>query len=80
MPPNACLPRLLDSGMKFTHYLAPNSLDLLNLRAKVQAGDCCHCQRQGAIVAHGYLRGYAESGNEKVTRGIRFFAQIAIQI
>jgi len=41
--------------MKFTHYLAPNSLDLLNLRAKMQAGDCRHCQCRGAIVAHGYL-------------------------
>jgi len=66
--------------MKFTHYLPPNSLDLLNLRAKIQAGDCLHCQCQGAIVAHGYLRGYAESGNDKVTRGLRFFVQTAIRM
>ena len=73
MASNAWLPRLLDSRMKFTTYLAPNSLDLLNLRSKIKNHDCPHCHCRAAVLSHGYLRGYALSGDDKVTRGIAFF-------
>ena len=65
--------------MKFTRYLAPGSLELLNLRVTIRAARCRHCQYGESVVAHGYLQGLAESGHEIVTRGLRFFAQTATQ-
>ena len=65
--------------MKFTRYLAPGSLELLNLRFTIRAARCRHCQRGESFVSHGYLRGLAESGHEIVTRGLHFFAQTATQ-
>jgi hypothetical protein len=62
--------------MKFSRYLAPHSLELLNLRVNIRAAACRHCQCSESVVAHGYLRGHAESGNQTVTRGLRFFVQI----
>jgi hypothetical protein len=66
--------------MKFISYLSPNSLGLLNFRTKIRSQVCRHCDCHQFVVAHGYLRGLAESGNEIVTRGLRFFAQIVTQI
>jgi hypothetical protein len=34
---------------------------------------CPHCRRSGALIGHGFLRGYAECGSEQVLRGRRFF-------
>lgn len=34
---------------------------------------CPHCRRTGALIGHGFLRGYAERGSEIVVRGRRFF-------
>lgn len=34
---------------------------------------CPHCRRIGALIGHGFLRGYAERGSEQVVRGRRFF-------
>lgn len=34
---------------------------------------CPHCQRIGALIGHGLLRGYAERSSEVVARGRRFF-------
>jgi len=34
---------------------------------------CPHCRRCGALIGHGFLRGYAECGSERVVRGRRFF-------
>lgn len=65
--------------MKFTRCLAPNSLELLNLRVTIRAAACLHCRSGESVVAHGYLRGLAESGHELVTRGLRFFAPTGIQ-
>lgn len=65
--------------MKFCPYLAPDSLDLLNLRVIIRAASCRHCQCSESVVAHGYRRGLAESGNDIVTRGLRFFARTAIR-
>ena len=63
--------------MKFTPYLAPGSLELLNLRFTIRAARCRHCQHGESVVAHVYLRRLAESGPEIVARGLRFFAQTA---
>jgi hypothetical protein len=65
--------------MKFSPHLAPDSADLLNLRVIVRSANCRHCQCRESVVAHGYLRGFAESGNDIVTRGLRFFVQTAIR-
>lgn len=32
---------------------------------------CVHCGRYGNLIGHGFLRGYAEHGNERVVRGRR---------
>ena len=34
---------------------------------------CPHCRRSGALIGHGFLRGYAERGSEPEVRGRRFF-------
>lgn len=34
---------------------------------------CPHCRRIGYLIGHGFLRGYAENGQEQVIRGRRFF-------
>ena len=59
--------------MKFTRFLAPDSLELLNLRVTIRAAACRHCHCAESVVAHGYLRGLAQSGHDTVTRGLRFF-------
>ena len=34
---------------------------------------CPHCRRSGALIGHGFLRGYAERNSGEVVRGRRFF-------
>ena len=34
---------------------------------------CPHCRRSGALIGHGFLRGYAERSSSEVIRGRRFF-------
>ena len=34
---------------------------------------CPHCRRSGALIGHGFLRGYAERSSGQVVRGRRFF-------
>lgn len=34
---------------------------------------CPHCKRTGTLIGHGFLRGYAEHGSERVIRGRRLF-------
>jgi hypothetical protein len=34
---------------------------------------CPHCKRSGTLIGHGFLRGYAEHGSERVIRGRRLF-------
>lgn len=65
--------------MKFTLHLPPQHLDLLNLRAKIRAKGCPHCQCQSSIKSHGYLKGLPANGSGEINRGVRFFAPIAIQ-
>ena len=59
--------------MKFTPRLPIGHIDVLNFRARVQAEPCPHCHRSSAIKSHGYLWGYAASGDDTETRGLRFF-------
>ncbi len=64
---------MLGWRMQFTPFQAPNSLDLLNLRAKILTDGCPHCQSCSALVPHGYLRGNSAKGDGYDTRGLRFF-------
>ncbi|MFC1461358.1 hypothetical protein ACFLQR_02425 [Verrucomicrobiota bacterium] len=34
---------------------------------------CPHCGETGFLICHGFLRGYGQSGHEKIIRGRRFF-------
>jgi hypothetical protein len=34
---------------------------------------CPHCRQTGALIGHGFLRGYRERGSERVVRGRRLF-------
>jgi hypothetical protein len=34
---------------------------------------CPYCKRSGTLIGHGFLRGYAEHGSERVIRGRRLF-------
>lgn len=47
--------------------------ELEEVRLLAKARECPHCRRLGTINAHGFLRGYSESGAAFVTRGRRFF-------
>jgi len=55
--------------MKFSRFLKPNSLEILNLRVNIKAVGCPHCRCPSTVVAHGYLK--AASGD--TSRGMRFF-------
>ena len=46
-------------------------LDASLLNAKLLL--CPHCKRSGTFIGHGFLRGYAEHGSERVIRGRRLF-------
>ena len=46
---------------------------LLGLLLGIKLVACPHCRRCGALIGHGFLRGYAECGSEQVLRGRRFF-------
>jgi len=39
----------------------------------VKLAPCPHCRQVGALIGHGFLRGYAERSSELVLRGRRFF-------
>ncbi len=42
-------------------------------RAQIKLRACPHCRQIGALIGHGFLRGYAERGSEVEVRGRRFF-------
>ena len=46
---------------------------LLSVLLGIKLVACPHCRRCGALIGHGFLRGYAERGSERVVRGRRFF-------
>ena len=39
----------------------------------IKLAACPHCRQTGALIGHGFLRGYAERGSERVVRGRRLF-------
>jgi hypothetical protein len=39
----------------------------------IQLWACPHCGRMGTLIGHGYLRGYAEQGQDVIVRGRRVF-------
>jgi hypothetical protein len=56
----------------------PKALDELLVLGKQMA--CPHCHRAGAIVGHGWLRGYAERGNAREVRGRRFLCSARLRL
>lgn len=48
-----------------------SALDAVRSRLKLIA--CPHCRQTGALIGHGYLRGYAERNSEIEVRGRRVF-------
>lgn len=46
---------------------------LLTALCGIKLVSCPHCGRCGALIGHGFLRGYAERGAEQEVRGRRFF-------
>jgi hypothetical protein len=48
-----------------------SALDAVLLGIKVVP--CPHCQQTGALIGHGFLRGYSERSSEMVIRGRRVF-------
>jgi hypothetical protein len=50
-----------------------NEPDLAEVLLGAKLAACPHCHRTGALIGHGFLRGYAEHGSEVVVRGRRFF-------
>lgn len=48
-----------------------SALDAVRGRLKLSA--CPHCRQTGALIGHGYLRGYAERSSEVAVRGRRVF-------
>jgi hypothetical protein len=47
--------------------------ELHQYRLGLKMESCPHCGQTGFLICHGFLRGYAEVGQERVIRGRRFF-------
>ncbi len=52
---------------------AKTEVALAGLLEGIKLQACPHCRRTGALIGHGFLRGYAERGSKVVVRGRRFF-------
>lgn len=52
---------------------ARDASDLQDRSLAIKQARCPHCRRDGTLNAHGFLRGYAESGSARIVRGRRFF-------
>ena len=52
---------------------AADEAELGALGLQLKQWRCPHCGREGALIGHGWLRGYAEHGGEGVIRGRRVF-------
>ena len=64
--------RLAMHATTLTRFVRDHAaLDEHRLTIKVVA--CPHCRYSGALIGHGFLRGYAETGNARIIRGRRFF-------
>lgn len=47
--------------------------ELRQFLRELKSEPCPHCRRVGFLIGHGFVRGYAEVGDETVIRGRRFF-------
>ncbi len=47
--------------------------ELTSVLVNLKLRPCPHCRQSGALIGHGFLRGYAESSSEREVRGRRFF-------
>jgi len=53
-------------------YLS-SAADFEQYKKHLKFEPCPHCRAVGFLICHGYLRGYGQSGHEKIVRGRRFF-------
>jgi hypothetical protein len=58
-------------GRPYKYVPDEDALD--GFKSSVKLLPCPHCRRVGALVGHGFLRGYADTGGDQVVRGRRFF-------
>ena len=47
--------------------------ELEEIRFTLKLQRCPHCGHTGALIGHGFLRGYSDSSDERIVRGRRFF-------
>lgn len=59
-------------GQKRLRFVRDDA-QLLEFRQRLKLHHCPHCKHVGALVHHGFLRGYSDCSNECVIRGRRFF-------
>lgn len=59
-------------GQKRLRFVRDDA-QLLEFRHRLKLHHCPHCGHVGALIQHGFLRGYSDSNSEHVTRGRRFF-------
>jgi hypothetical protein len=52
---------------------AADEAELRSVRVHLKLCPCPHCGRTGALIGHGWLRGYAEQAGVRVIRGRRVF-------
>jgi len=58
---------------RFIPHVDLAGCEFLNFRAAVLSEPCPHCQRTGAIRAHGFIRSSSDSDAQDRTRALRFF-------
>ena len=59
------------SGLPPRYLPDPDALE--QYRQSLKSTCCPHCGEAEQLISHGFLRGYAEAGSERVIRGRRFF-------
>lgn len=54
-------------------YYLNSTADFAQYRNQLKFIPCPHCRAVGFLICHGYLRGYGQTGSDKIIRGQRFF-------
>lgn len=59
--------------MRRALFYVGSAVEFDEYRLHLKSVPCPHCRAVGHLNRHGYLRGYAEEGSERVVRGWRIF-------
>lgn len=59
--------------MRSTLRYVGSAVEFDEYRLHLKSVPCPHCRAVGNLNRHGYLRGYAEEGDERIVRGWRIF-------